>query len=104
MSAYSVGGRNGASAVPLLSYFMQCILHGAPGRASGASLAGLWYDSSSVREASGPRKEPTCLQSIFTNLLSARCADDGRFVERRSLCRPILRTHLRFLTVPISSI
>ncbi len=65
----------------LLSHFIQRILHGAPGRAGEASLAGLWYDSSSVRDASGPRKELTCLHSIFTNLLSARCRMTGALLR-----------------------
>ena len=84
MSAYSVGGMARAR-FRLLSYFIQCILHGAPGRAGGAWLAGLWYDSSSVREASGPRKEhgnrssPTFFQPDVRMtgalLKGGRCAD-----------------------------
>jgi hypothetical protein len=34
---------------------------------------------------------------VAANLLSARCADNGRFDERKSPCRPITQGHRRLL-------
>src|SRR2546427_1888363 len=57
------------------------------------------------RIRSAERVEAHQSASRLRHLLSARCADNGRFDERRSPCRSITqRHHARFPTVPISAI
>src|SRR5215472_12720368 len=55
------------------------------------------------RTRSAERVEAHLSDFSLCNLLSARCADNGRFNERRSLCRLIRRRHHAiFPTNPIS--
>src|SRR5260370_285188 len=57
------------------------------------------------RVQSAERVEAHLSASSLRHLLSARCADTGRFDERRSLCRLIrMGRHALFPTVPISAI
>src|SRR5215471_4054237 len=57
------------------------------------------------RTQSAERVEAHLSDFSLYNLLSARCADNGRFNERRSLCRLIRRRHHAvFPTNPISPI
>src|SRR6266481_3921935 len=76
-----------------------------PGGLGGSRSNMIGLPSRKGRIRSAERVEAHLSASSLRHLLSARCADTGRFDERRSLCRLIrMGRHALFPTVPISAI